>query len=98
MGVLGARAMPLYCLPVFLGPPRHNLHRPQRAPSRWGHFFVRLRQAGAAVDLSRATARRQGPGGDADPRRGFRQPSVETAVIVLAGIALLAAFVNGALG
>ncbi len=39
--------MPLYRLPVFLGPPRHNLHRPQRAPSRWGHFFVRRTNEGS---------------------------------------------------
>jgi hypothetical protein len=38
--------MPLYCLPVFLGPPRHNLYGPQRAPSRWGHFFVRRTNEG----------------------------------------------------
>ena len=36
----------------------------------------RLRQARAAVDLSRAEARRQGPLRHADPRRGFRQPAV----------------------
>ena len=36
----------------------------------------RLRQARAVVGLSRAAARRQGPGGHADPRRGFRQPPV----------------------
>ncbi len=23
------------------GPPGHSLHRPQRVPSRWGHFFGR---------------------------------------------------------
>ena len=36
----------------------------------------RLRQARAAVGLSRAAPRRQGPRGHADPRRGFRQPPV----------------------
>ena len=36
----------------------------------------RLRQARAAVDLSRAAARRQGPRRHADARRGFRHPPV----------------------
>src|SRR5262249_62198657 len=36
----------------------------------------RLRQARAAVDLSRATARWEGAGGDADARGGFRLAAV----------------------
>ncbi len=50
----------------------------------------RLRQAGAAVDLSRAAPRRQGPVRHADPRRGFRQPPVR-GLDPYAGIVLLVA-------
>ena len=50
---------------------------PDPARGHGGHGLAcRLRQARAAVDLSRAAARRQGPVGHADPRRGFRQPAV----------------------
>jgi hypothetical protein len=31
----------VYSLQVVSGPPEHNLQRPQRAPSRWGHSFDR---------------------------------------------------------
>ena len=48
---------------------------PARGHGRY-RFACRLRQARAALDLSRAAARRQGPVGHADPRRGFRQPAV----------------------
>ncbi len=50
---------------------------PDPARGHGGHGLAcRLRQARAAVGLSRAAPRRQGPGGHADPRRGFRQPPV----------------------
>ena len=50
---------------------------PDPARRHGGHGFAcRLRQARAAVGLSCPAPRRQGPGGDADPRRGFRQPAV----------------------
>ncbi|SRR6266403_1148740 len=39
MGVLKMRVNELYRLPVFLG-PQTQPPRPQRAPSRWGHFFL----------------------------------------------------------
>src|SRR5258705_13701278 len=39
MGVLEIRVNGLYCLPVFLG-PQTQPPRSQRAPSRWGHFFL----------------------------------------------------------
>ena len=32
--------MSLYRLPVFLGPLETQPPPPQRAPSRWGHFFL----------------------------------------------------------
>ncbi len=50
---------------------------PDPARGHGGHGLAcRLRQARAAVGLSGAAPRRQGPGGHADPRRGFRQPAV----------------------
>ncbi len=39
MGVLKMRVNGLYRFPVFLG-PQTQPPRPQRAPSRWGHFFL----------------------------------------------------------
>ena len=71
-------------------------------------FACRLRQARAALDLSRAEARRQGPRRHADPRRGFRHPAVRRldpyagAVLLVARPGLqgkgLAAAASGAAG
>ena len=68
----------------------------------------RLRQARAALDLSGAAARRQGPRRHADARRGFRRPAVRRqhpyagAVLLLARPGLqgegLAAAAGGAAG
>ena len=50
---------------------------PDPARGHGGHGLARrLRQARAALDLSGAAPRRQGPRGHADPRRGFCLPPV----------------------
>ena len=50
---------------------------PDPARGHGGHGLARrLRQARAALDLSGAAPRRQGPRGHADPRRGFCLPAV----------------------
>ena len=50
---------------------------PDPARGHGGHGLARrLRQARAALDLPGAAPRRQGPGGHADPRRGFCLPAV----------------------
>ena len=64
---------------------------PDPARGHGGHRLAcRLRQARAAVGLSRAAPRRQGPRRHADPRRGFRQPPVR-GLHAYAGAVLLVA-------
>ena len=64
---------------------------PDPARGHGGHRLARrLRQARAAVGLSRAAPRRQGPRRHADPRGGFRQPAVR-GVHAYAGAVLLLA-------
>ena len=82
---------------------------PDPARGHGGHRLARrLRQARAALDLSGAAARRQGPLRHADPRRGFRLAAVRRldphagAVLLLARPGLqgkgLAAAAGGAAG